>query len=156
MFKNQIRLKWFIDEVFDYDNDPEDFPPYRYYDINLYQPADLLQNQETSMIKYIHSEAISSDRVLSNFEVGLLAKAILKVKIPFQTDEAEMINAHPYDNYRVAIKTYNFNLEFSWSDNDASSDPKAYKSLMKLVDLISKIEPIDYEKLGVESPELKE
>jgi len=156
MFQNEIRLKWFVDEVFDDDNNPENFPQERYYDINLYQPADMFQAKETSTIKYIHSEEISSDRALSNFEIGLLAKAITSVRIPFKSDAFESSNTHPYDNYRVVIKTYYFDLEFRWSDNDAIADPKAYKSLMKLVKLISKIEPIDYEGLAVEPPGIKE
>lgn len=156
MFQNEIRMKWFVDESFDEDNNPEDFPLQRYYDVNLYQPADLFLDKETSSIKYIHSEGVSSERVLSNFEVSMLAKAITSVKIPFWGEVAEGFMCRPYDNYRVIIKTYNFDLEFRWSSNDALSNPKAYKSLMKLVDLISKIEPIDYEGLGIEHPEVKE
>jgi hypothetical protein len=156
MHQNEMRLKWFIDESFDEDNFPEDFPLQRYYDINLYRPADLFDDEETSTVKYVHSEKISTERKLSNFEISLLAKAISGVKIPFKSDGFDLNRRIPYDNYRVVIKTNNFDLEFRWSDNDALSDLKAYKSLMKLVDLISKIEPIDYEKLGVEYPEVKE
>jgi hypothetical protein len=156
MFQNEIRLKWFIDEVFDDDNNPENFPQERYYDINLHQPPDLFDDQETSTIKYFHAEEVSYDRKLSNFEIGLLTKAISSVKIPFKSDAYEYSLTHPYDNYRIVIKHYNFDLEFRWSDNDASGDPKAYKSLMKLVKLISIIEPIDYERLGVEPSGFKE
>lgn len=156
MFQNEIRLKWFIDEVFDDDNNPENFPQERYYDINLHQLPDLFEDHETSTIKYVHTEEVSCDRKLSNFEIGLLDKAISSVKIPFKSDTFEYSNTHPYDNYRMVIKTYNFDLEFRWSDNDASGDPKAYKPLMKLVKLISKIEPIDYERLGIEAPGFKE
>lgn len=156
MFQNEIRMKWFIDESFDEDNNPEEFPLQRYYDVHLYQPPDLFLDKETSSIKYIHSEGIATERILSNFEVTLLSKAITSIKIPFMRDVSEWFRTDPYDNYRVIIKTYNFDLEFRWSSDDAASDPKAYKSLMKLVDLISKIEPIDYEGLGIECPEVKE
>jgi hypothetical protein len=156
MYQNEIRMKWFIDESFDEDNNPEVFPLQRYYDVHLFQPADLFLDKETSSIKYIHSEWIATERELSNFEVTLLGKAITSVKIPFWGDVAESFTSHPYDNYRVIIETYNFNLEFRWSSNDALSDPKRYKSLMKLVDLVSKIEPIDYKALGIEHPEIKE
>jgi len=156
MSENEIRLKWFIDESFDDDNFPEDFPLQRYYDINLYRSADLFDDEETSTVKYVHSEKISTERKLSIFEIGLLAKAVSGVKIPFKSDWFDLNRRIPYDNYRIVIKTNNFDLEFRWSDNDALSDLKAYKSLMKLVDLISKIEPIDYEKLGIEYPEVKE
>ena len=154
MFENEIRLKWFINECFDDDNNPENFPLERYYDISLHRPPDLFEDQKTSTIAYIHNEKISIDRKLSNFEVGLLDKAIFGVKIPFKSDLTKLDMFLPYDNYRVGIKTHNFDLEFKWSDVDLSNNPKGYKSLMRLVDLISKIEPIDYKKLGIEPEEI--
>lgn len=47
-------------------------------------------------------------------------------------------------------------MDFAWADGEyITNDKKLLATLTKLVDQITKIEPIDYLKLGIEEPEMK-
>jgi hypothetical protein len=156
MDENQVNLRWYIDESDWGLEDSDDEGPY--YEINIWLSINyLMPITQKPTIEYIHSKNASKKRFLSTFEAELFEKRIRLLKIPFgnDLDLANMWRVNPYDNYRVVLEGSGFKAEFTWSDNESGNDPKAYGSLTKLVDLISKIEPIDYDCMGIELPHPK-
>lgn len=153
MDQNQINLRWYIDES---DWGPEDGGEGEpYYEINIWLSINyLMPITQKPTIEYVHSKDVSKKRSLSVFEAELLEKRIRLLKIPFgnDLDLANMWTVNPYDNYRIVLNGCGFNAEFKWSDNESGNDPKAYGPLTKLVNLISKIEPIDFDGMGIEPP----
>jgi hypothetical protein len=153
-----LEIKYFVDELGLEDDDlssPIQMLGFQ-YELKLQLPSPFLKNQDPSSISLIHDGKNLSTRSLSSFESDLILKIVSKIKFSFDDTDFHGYGICPQDSYKISIKRGSCSMDFAWADGEyITNDKKLLTTLTKLVDQITKIEPIDYLKLGLDEPPMK-
>jgi hypothetical protein len=153
-----LEIKYFVDELGLEDDDlssPIQMLGFQ-YELKLQLPSPFLKNQASSSISLIHNGKNLYTRSLSAIESDLILKIVSKIKFSFNDTDFHGYGICPQDSYKISIKRGSCSMDFAWADGEyITNDKKLLATLTKLVDQITKIEPIDYLKLGIEEPEMK-
>jgi hypothetical protein len=107
---------------------------------------------EMSTLSILHNGKEVFSRLLKISEISSLLEAVSNIKFSFGSANMKFAQ-HPQMEYSIILKRSTAVMSFAWSDgNYITEDTELLYALMKLVNLITFIEPIDYGSLGFESP----
>jgi len=122
------------------------------YVLMIHLPGAYYKTEDLSTISIFHDNKKLFSRVLSSFECRLVLEAVSTIKFSF--DIAENLTCkNPQDSYSLTLKRGTAMMSFAWADGEhITNDAELLSSLMKLVELIGDLEPIDYEGFGFEFP----
>lgn len=122
------------------------------YELMIQLPGAHYKTEDSSTLSIIHGDKKLFTRVLSSFECHLVLEIVSTIKFSFVPAENFTMTT-PQDDYNVSIKRGTASMSFAWSDGEhITNDSELLSSLMKLVNLISDFEPIDYVGFGFEFP----
>ncbi|PUE32996.1 hypothetical protein B9Z35_05595 [Limnohabitans sp. Jir61] len=122
------------------------------YVLMIHLPGAYYKTEDSSTLSILHDNKKLFSRVLSSFECRLVLEAVSTIKFSFDSSE-NLTGKDPQDSYSVSLKRGTAIMSFAWADGEhITNDAELLSSLMKLVELIGDLEPIDYEGFGFEFP----
>ena len=122
------------------------------YVLMIQLPCAYYKTEDSSTLSILHDNKKLFSRVLSSFECRLVLEAVSTIKFSFDSSE-NLTGKDPQDSYSVSLKRGTAIMSFAWADGEhITNDAELLSSLMKLVELIGDLEPIDYEGFGFEFP----
>jgi hypothetical protein len=152
-----LQRRYLVDDLGEVDIDdglvrPERMPGF-VYEIMIQLPGAHDKTEESSTLSILRGDKKLFARELSSFECRLILDVVSKIKfgfVPTQIREGKC----PQDSYNLLLRRGTAMMSFAWSDGEyITNDRKLLSSLMKLVILITDIQPIEYENFGFEVPE---
>jgi hypothetical protein len=110
------------------------------------------KTENLSTVSVMRGNVEFSSRAISNTEIRLLLEAVSNIKFSF-TSSGVLAGNCPQISYCISIKRGTALMSFAWADGQyITNDAELLSSLMKLVNLIAILEPIDYNGFGFQSP----
>lgn len=109
-----------------------------------------------STLKVISFGQVVLQRNLATSEVIAIVNAAQDIKLKFGSQvglPGSWSHKVPEDKYRLVMSSPYFRLDFKWGENDHQECPAMFQTLMRLVRVIEKVHPVDFEELGLEPKE---
>ena len=122
-----------------------------YYDFRVYLNSPDGKTKK-STLKVISFGQVVLQRNLATSEIIAIVNAAQDIRLKFGSYVGPNIldRKIPEDEYRLVMSSPYFRLDFKWGENDHQECPGMFQSLMRLVRVLEKIHPVDFEELGLE------
>ena len=122
------------------------------YKLIIKLPGAHPKTEESSKLSIFHGDKKLFSRELSVFECRLVLDVVRTIKFSFESPDNVTLTC-PQDSYNVSLRRGSAMMSFAWADGEhITNDAELLSSLMSLVNLISDLEPIDYERFGFQCP----
>lgn len=132
-------IKWNIDQ-----ND------HTYYEFFIYSNLDDCKKIKLSTIKVVGVGNEIEKRSLTAAEVAGLLDKIAKIRVKYDAGSGVMSRTDPADYYRLRIKSFDFSLDFKWSNDGLYGKDALYTSLNNVIKNMCEIRALDWIELGLE------
>ena len=151
-----LQIRYLVDDLGDVDIDDglvraEKIPGFQ-YELMIQLPGSYLRTEESSKLSILQGDKKLFSRELSAFECRLVLEIVRTIKFSFDSANNVTLTC-PQDSYNVSLRRGTAMMSFAWADGEhITNDAELLSSLTSLVNLISDLEPIDYERFGFEIP----
>ena len=151
-----LQIRYLVDDLGDVDIDDglvraEKMPGFQ-YELMIKIPGGYLRTEESSRLSILQGDKKLFSRELSAFECRLVLDIVRTIKFSFDSANNVTLTC-PQDSYNVSIRRGTAMMSFAWADGEhITNDAELLSALTSLVNLISDLEPIDYERFGFEIP----
>ncbi len=151
-----LQIRYLVDDLGDVDIDDglvraEKMPGFQ-YELMIQLPGAYQKTLKSSKLSIFHGDKKLFTRSLSTYECHLILDVVSKIKFSFTPTQLREGKC-PQDSYNLLLRRGTAMMSFAWSDGEyITNDRKLLSSLMKLVNLITDLQPIEYENFGFEIP----
>ena len=140
--EQHIKIKWNIENI-----------PDVYYEVNLYRYFGFDQTskiRKNSKITVYSRGDLVHRHYLTPTQIENLLIAIEQINIKFnEVNQLEIRTS--YSDFRLRIKSWNFNLDYKWTDEGGiPGNNSLFLSLTNVIEVLNKLYPCNYNQLGVE------
>lgn len=151
-----LQIRYLVDDLGDVDIGDglvraEQMPCFQ-YELMIQLPGGYLKTEESSTLSILQGDKKLFSRELSTFECRLVLGIVRTIKFSFDSVNNVTLTC-PQERYNVSLRRGTAMMSFAWADGEhITNDAELLSSLTILVNLISDLEPIDYERFGFEIP----
>ena len=141
MTNNEIIIRWHIEQLAD-----------TYYEAHLFRFFELYKervNRKLSYLKVIAQGNEIEHKILTEKNVNDLLSAIEKINFKFDNCE-NMFHQDPVIEYKLIIKSENYNLNYKWSTDGIYGNENLYFALKYVIETLCEIRELDYPELGLQ------